>query len=158
MADFSQITENIFLGNVFSAFGCFKTMQKDLLDALEIDLVISVLKEEEYSRFMCEKEDLEGRDWIRLVAEDDENTDLSNYFFQVHAVIAKAVKMDKKILVHCAAGISRSPALVIAYLMIENKWSFEKALEFVKSKRYFIRPNDGFLKQLIELETLLKIK
>jgi protein-tyrosine phosphatase len=157
MADFSQITDNIYLGNVFSAFGCYKTMQKDVLDALEIDLVISVLNEDEYSRYMCEKEDLEEREWIRLAVEDDENADLSKYFFQIHTIISDAVKEDKKILVHCAAGISRSPSIIIAYLMIENKWDYEKAYEFVKLKRWFIKPNNGFVKQLLFLQKALEI-
>lgn len=151
MADFSQITENLFLGNVCSAFGCYKTMQKDALDRLEIYLVISVLSEDEYEDFMIEREDLDGREWIRLVRDDDENADISEYFFKVHAVISEAVKADKKVLVHCAAGVSRSPTLVIAYLMIENRWSYEDAYNYVKKKRPFIYPNSGFIKQLKDL-------
>jgi dual specificity MAP kinase phosphatase len=157
MADFSEITEKLFLGNVCSAFGCYKTMQKDVLEALEIDLVISVLSEDEYSKFMCKKDDLDGRLWIRLVVDDDENADISEYFFKVHTVISEAIKAGKNILVHCAAGVSRSPTLAIAYLMIENRWNYNKAYDFVKKKRYFIYPNAGFVKQLQNLQTILKI-
>jgi protein-tyrosine phosphatase len=157
MTDFSQITENLFLGNVCSAFGCYKTMQKDVLEALDIDLVISVLSEDEYEDFMIEREDLDGRDWIRLVLDDDENADISQYFFKVHAAISEAVKADKNILVHCAAGVSRSPSLVIAYLMIENRWSYDEAYDYVRKKRCFIYPNAGFVKQLLFLQKALEI-
>lgn len=40
------------------------------------------------------------------------------------------------VLVHCAAGKSRSAAVVIAYVMHRNSsWSFTDAYAFVKSKR-----------------------
>jgi hypothetical protein len=44
--------------------------------------------------------------------------------------------MSKKILIQCATGISRSPTLIIAYLMIENKWNYKEVYEFVKSEGY----------------------
>jgi len=46
--------------------------------------------------------------------------------------------------------------MVIAYYMTENNMSFQDAYSFVKSKRYVIFPNFGFIKQLQEFETFLK--
>jgi protein-tyrosine phosphatase len=51
-------------------------------------------------------------------------------------------------MVHCKAGMSRSAALVIAYLMIEHKWPYEDAFTYVKKKRHIIAPNEGFVRQL----------
>ena len=48
---------------------------------------------------------------------------------------------------HCAAGVSRSASIVIAYIMWDKKMSFEEAFEFVESKRN-IGPNNGFIEQL----------
>ena len=48
---------------------------------------------------------------------------------------------------HCAAGVSRSASIVIAYIMWDKKMSFEEAFEFVESKRK-IGPNNGFIEQL----------
>lgn len=77
--------------------------------------------------------------------------------FQIAGVIDKCVEVmrhhrDENILVHCNAGVSRSPAVVIAYLMIEEDLSFDEALDRVKTVRPCVRPNDGFVKQLRDLK------
>jgi protein-tyrosine phosphatase len=52
--------------------------------------------------------------------------------------------------------MSRSATLVLAYLMIENRWTYEEAYNFVKKRRPIIQPNIGFVKQLKGLEYKLK--
>ena len=52
-------------------------------------------------------------------------------------------------------GISRSPSIVIAYLMYQNKMKFEEAYNFVKNKRKEISPNSGFQEQLKKFEKIL---
>ena len=42
---------------------------------------------------------------------------------------------NNKILIHCAEGVSRSPALVVAYLMWKYNMDCLNAVNFVKSKR-----------------------
>jgi len=55
-------------------------------------------------------------------------------------------------LVHCHAGVSRSTTVVVAYLMVRKRWPLQKALHFVKKKRYIVEPNFGFLEQLCQFE------
>lgn len=52
------------------------------------------------------------------------------------------------ILVHCASGRSRSASVVIAYLMREEKLSYEAAYSAVESIRPEIQPTSGFCHQL----------
>lgn len=59
-----------------------------------------------------------------------------------------------KVFVHCAVGISRSAALVLAYLMIHHHHSLLSATRCVQQKRW-IFPNRGFLQQLIVLDRQL---
>lgn len=54
------------------------------------------------------------------------------------------------------AGISRSPAIVIAYLMKYLRLSADEALKFVKQRRPAVSPNFHFLGQLIKFEKTLK--
>lgn len=60
-----------------------------------------------------------------------------------------------KVFVHCAMGVSRSGALVLAYLMICQGLSLAKAIAAVRLNRD-IGPNSGFLKQLLQLELSLR--
>ncbi|VDP01641.1 unnamed protein product, partial [Schistosoma margrebowiei] len=53
------------------------------------------------------------------------------------------------VLVHCLAGVSRSVAVVIAYLLYNNRGlNVYKALEFVQARRSVAGPNLHFMGQL----------
>eukprot|EP01119_Soliformovum_irregulare_P009152 TRINITY_DN22319_c0_g1_i1.p1 TRINITY_DN22319_c0_g1~~TRINITY_DN22319_c0_g1_i1.p1 ORF type:complete len:161 (-),score=14.58 TRINITY_DN22319_c0_g1_i1:170-652(-) len=82
---------------------------------------------------------------------DHTQTVIRPYFQECNDFIAAARKTGK-ILVHCHAGISRSPTIVMAYLMSSQKLSLACAHDLVRSARPFIWPNAGFRKQLQEFE------
>ncbi|CAD7002647.1 unnamed protein product [Ceratitis capitata] len=56
-----------------------------------------------------------------------------------------------RVLIHCNAGVSRAASIVIAYLILELRMTFDDAYGLVKSKRPCIQPNVGFIKQLKKL-------
>ena len=58
-----------------------------------------------------------------------------------------------KILVHCEAGISRSPTICMAYLMKTKKLRLEEAFDYIKQRRSLISPNFGFMGQLLQYES-----
>lgn len=62
--------------------------------------------------------------------------------------IDEVIKNCGNILVHCNAGISRSPTVIIGYLILKKHYSFFDAFNLVKMKRNSIQPNSGFLQQL----------
>lgn len=55
------------------------------------------------------------------------------------------------VLVHCAAGMSRSASIMISYMMAKYRLPFERALTLVRNKRACVGPNPGFTNQLKSL-------
>jgi protein-tyrosine phosphatase len=68
---------------------------------------------------------------------------LSHHFDEAFLFMDEALHSGGRALVHCRRGISRSPAVVIAYLMEKHKRSFDHCFDVVKSKRN-IALNLGF--------------
>jgi protein-tyrosine phosphatase len=87
-------------------------------------------------------------DYLHLFIDDAASETIDVYFNLCH----KMIDEDHVVLVHCYAGISRSATIVIAYIMMSQKLCYEDALEFVRSKRSFICPNDGFQSQLMNFK------
>lgn len=67
--------------------------------------------------------------------------------------INDCIKCNSNVLVHCNAGVSRSSAIVIGYLIFVKKYSYSEAYDIVKNVRNCIKPNSGFEKQLKMLVT-----
>jgi len=53
------------------------------------------------------------------------------------------------VFVHCAAGISRSTTVVLAYLLLRSySKTPEEGLQFIRKQRSFVAPNSGFWQQI----------
>ena len=70
--------------------------------------------------------------------------------------IDRALKAEGKVMVCCQMGVSRSAACVLAYLMINREMDAASALGLLRRRRD-VRPNDGFLEQLVALDTDLQL-
>ncbi|KAG6430978.1 hypothetical protein SASPL_109053 [Salvia splendens] len=61
---------------------------------------------------------------------------------------------EGSVLVHCFAGVSRSAAIITAYLMKCEQLPLEDAIESLKQSCESVGPNDGFLEQLKMFEQM----
>lgn len=93
-----------------------------------------------------------------IKAEDSEYYDLSTVFDECFEYIHEHRTQGRNVFVHCVVGKSRSPAIVVAYLMKTLYMSFEEALGDVQKKRKMAKPNKGFITQLISYGNKLKEK
>ncbi len=61
-------------------------------------------------------------EYLQIDIEDSMRSQVTPYFQEVIQFISKAISNKKnRVLVHCAAGVSRSSTMVMAYLMAEKK-------------------------------------
>jgi hypothetical protein len=91
-----------------------------------------------------------------IPALDLPNYNLSRFFNKCHEFIDK-YRATTNVFVHCMAGISRSATIIITYIMKLYDWDYNKSFEFVRKKRRIIDPNSGFVRQMRNFETSLKI-
>jgi protein-tyrosine phosphatase len=98
--------------------------------------------------------------YLSIPIDDTPQSDILSIFASTNKFIDKAIVEDCSgsggVLVHCNACISRSPTIVIAYLMWKQNLSLANALAKVQAARDCAKPNDGFMRQLREYECQLQ--
>ncbi|XP_004425137.1 PREDICTED: inactive dual specificity phosphatase 27 [Ceratotherium simum simum] len=93
--------------------------------------------------------------YLGVEVDDFPEVDISQHFRKAAEFLDEALLTYRgRVLVSSEMGISRSAVLVVAYLMIFHDMAILEALMTVRKKRA-IHPNDGFLKQLRELNEKL---
>ena len=121
-----------------------------------IGLVITAMDAEEIDYYDIDGDiDFKGAKWKWLDVDDIEDEPLDNYFEYVCKDIDDMRSSGKAVLIHCMAGVSRSPTLAAAYLMWHYKWTAAQALAFLKERRPCVDPNEGFKRQLLVWEARL---
>jgi protein-tyrosine phosphatase len=77
-----------------------------------------------------------------LTALDITDQDLISHFDDAVTFVNKGMSVGA-VLIHCDAGISRSPTIAAAYLMKVFQLSADEALQKLQQKRHGIYPNEG---------------
>ena len=83
---------------------------------------------------------------------DEPGFPISQYFPETCAFLANAMATAAVIFVHCQVAVSRSPIVVASFLVLHHGISSADAIRFLKVKRRCVKPNAGFVKQLVEWE------
>jgi protein-tyrosine phosphatase len=136
----SQVTENIYLGNIYDAFN-----QRNLED-LGIKKVLSLISDPQLLMYPKEIEH-------KLIKINDlPRENIIKYFGECLLFI----EGDKKVLVHCIAGASRSATIIIAYLMWKKQLNYIESYNILEKIRPIVYPNYGFVRQLKMFDKLLK--
>ncbi|XP_017513468.1 dual specificity protein phosphatase 14 [Manis javanica] len=94
-------------------------------------------------------------EYVKVPLADMPHAPIGLYFDTVADKIHSVSRKHGATLVHCAAGVSRSATLCIAYLMKVHNVCLLEAYNWVKARRPVIRPNVGFWRQLIDYERQL---
>lgn len=98
-----------------------------------------------------------GMRHLTLPFDDLPGEDISHFFESSFKFIDEAVNNKKGILIHCFAGLSRSVAMTMGYLMKKFRLGAKDALSLVKQSRPSAHPNDGFVSRLTDYQKELGI-
>ncbi|XP_059051388.1 dual specificity protein phosphatase MPK-4-like [Achroia grisella] len=132
------IDDGLYLGNLACARD-YKTLEKlQVTHILTIDVV-------PLPRTALDHINITFK-YVKLA--DVPKEDLISHLPETNDFIKEAITKGGTVLVHCYFGVSRSAAVVVAYIMEKYGLCYEDAFTLVKSKRRFISPNIGFVAQL----------
>lgn len=84
----------------------------------------------------------------KIILDDSRDADLLKILPECTDFIEHELSQGHNIFVHCKGGYSRSPSIVIGYLIRYKKFTYDEAYEYLKKRRPTIKPNDGFIMQL----------
>ena len=88
---------------------------------------------------------------------DKQDSDMLELLPSIFDFLDNVISQNKnnKIFIHCMAGMSRSPSIVMAYLMYKFELTLKESYVYVINKRSCTRPNFVFLQQLWKYENVL---
>ncbi|KAK7930123.1 hypothetical protein WMY93_006518 [Mugilogobius chulae] len=135
-----EILPFLYLGSAYHA------SRQDYLSDLHITALLNVSRRD--------LQPAKGRyDYKWIPVEDSHMADISSHFQEAIQFIDKVKQSGGKVLVHCEAGISRSPTICMAYIMRTQQMRLDAAFDIIKQRRTVISPNFSFMGQLLQYES-----
>ena len=123
----SKIVEHLYLGNQYST---------EIIK--NIDVIVSI---------GCNSKNKDNKPNLKISVRDKITTDITPFLDQVTEYIDIEINKNKKVLVHCKAGINRSPAFVLAYLCRYNNMSIDEAQKYILQRRK-VQFKDHYISQI----------
>lgn len=125
-----RITDKLYLGDWINA------NDVHFLEGNEIKAILN----------LCSEKDTNVKDILNVYYHiiDGHGTTEDQLYYAVRT-LDDLVEENGRVLVHCLAGISRSPTVTAIYIAWKTKVSFDDALDFIAKARPIIDLNRHFL-------------
>ncbi|CAF3095951.1 unnamed protein product [Rotaria sp. Silwood2] len=138
----TQILPHIFVGNINDAQN---------IDRLNQNGITHIVNSTPDLPFFWEKK----CQYMRVDVLDIPSENIRKHFDKTFQFIDEALhKKTNSVLVHCSAGISRSPTLVLAYMIKKHHMTLDEAFNKMRQLRQIVDPNISFIVQLRDWEKL----
>ena len=132
--DAQEIIPGVYLGSVFAANNIQELNKRNITCVL--DLSGEIIKHKGI-QYCCFKN-----------INDSPNQPMIHLFPTALAFITYCNKNNYNIIINCYAGISRSSTIIAAYLIHYNNSTVKDAIGYLRTKRYKVNPNPGFILEL----------
>ena len=141
----SEILPNLFLCGIAA-------IKPELLERLDVRMVLNLCNEVKRPS----RQVISGVLHCHIPTDDSKNYPLCQHFDECNALLDthwSPLKGSPAVIVHCLAGASRSPTVLIAFLMWKYAVGVEQAHSVVATRRgQRVHPNEGFMQQLRQYE------
>jgi protein-tyrosine phosphatase len=129
-SELQEVAPGVFITNGFGA------RKSELLKKQGVTAVLNLTNELQFPAgdFVC-----------RRIGFADNATGVTLPLTECFAFIEETLRGGGRVVVHCAAGSSRSGSIVVAWVMRSRSLSFAEALRHVQSIRPVVLPNPGAL-------------
>eukprot|EP00741_Cyanophora_paradoxa_P003495 tig00000711_g3394.t1 len=140
--DLNEITGEIFSGSYPQTDG-----DVEMLRNAGITAVLNVMTEEDLHHRqvnwieLLRSYDLRSIRVERLPIRDFDQEELLRKLGEAVRLLDRLVREGHKVFVHCTAGISRAPAIVLSYLVWCRGYKPDGAFQFIKQRRPVAMPN-----------------
>ncbi|XP_030488928.2 dual specificity protein phosphatase PHS1 isoform X2 [Cannabis sativa] len=142
----SSITNSLFIGGALAARSVFTLQHLGITHIL-------CLCSNEIGQSDSQFPDL--FEYKNFSINDSEDENISSIFDDASDFIDHVEQKGGKVLVHCFEGRSRSATVVLAYLMLRKNFNLLEAWNTLKRVHRRAQPNDGFAKNLLNLDRKL---
>ena len=154
-----EVFTNLYLGNKGAAESVEYLVSRGITHVLNLAANSSNNGDTKVVRYSVDpdKESLQEHGIVlkELQLRDKLDEDITKVFQESGRWIRRSLAQGgSKVMVNCWQGASRSATVVLAFLLQHHDMDLAPALKMIKSKRD-IRPNNGFLRQLAQLEHIL---
>lgn len=140
LTNFNKIDNNLFLGGVIGA------SNPTLIARHQITSIVSLLS---MNAIVTKHRNI---NYLELYVDDLPNENIMRVIPEALAFITSELQRGGKVLIHCAAGVSRSASVAVAYFMTAYNLDYSSALSKVRNGRKCACPNPGFERQLRNMD------
>lgn len=130
-----EVIPNLYLGHVINASNYYQLKDFGISSIINVTLEHSNYFEEHF-------------DYYNIEIRDEIDASFDSNFKKCLEYMKEQIDNNKKVIVHCNQGRSRSVAVIIGYLMKYHKYNFDDAYNMLKGKKEEININENFKTQL----------
>eukprot|EP00039_Didymoeca_costata_P025095 m.12316 g.12316 ORF g.12316 m.12316 type:complete len:280 (+) comp4634_c0_seq1:262-1101(+) len=150
--EMQEIIPNVFLG----PYACAKKAKFQYLKDHGITHIVCAREVQE--AFFVKANFPDDFRYLVLDLRDGSTESIIPHFPRVRDFLDAALAAGGRVLLHGNAGISRSGALLVSYMMDKFHLPYTEALRLIQLRRFCVSPNEGFQAQLQEYEPIYQAK
>jgi dual specificity phosphatase 12 len=142
----SEIISNVWISGV-------EPLCTDFME--QIDSVLTLLPENRFDEEILQSL-LKNKITHRIKIEDQPTAPIEEHFISSAIWINKQREHNRRVLIHCAKGKSRSTTILMSYMM--QYPNPDDLLFMIRKVRPVVNPNEGFMEKLRQLSLRLHVK